>query len=279
VTLSEQLDQLSENGYVVLPAQYDEETMEGWRALHRRLADENRDADGMRSWWFGNMAERAPDEMLPAVANPNVLAVLEAMMGPFVQLDNLTLAAFPSVEDSEGKTSGWHRDRWAEMPRGDAFQRPLAANAICYLQDLDDAFGPLRVIPGSHRRPIGIPAEQQMLPHPDEVLVHAGAGDVVVTHNGLVHAGTPNTSGRPRYFFSVYYNLSWLRTTDDHSGPNVTRIVQEARARGDHRTMRLFGVDDHLQQRGNSGFLRPDEERWAEWAAEDEAALLAPTGA
>jgi hypothetical protein len=75
--------------------------------------------------------------------------------------------------------------------------------------------------------------------------------------------------------FNNFYNLSWLRTTDDHSGPNVARVIAEARKRGDHRVLRLFGVDDHLERRANSGFLRPDEERWAEWAAEDAAALVA----
>ncbi|MGA1160769.1 MAG: phytanoyl-CoA dioxygenase family protein, partial [Burkholderiaceae bacterium] len=33
---------------------------------------------------------------------------------------------------------------------------PLACNAITYLQDLTEEYGPLRVIPGSHRRDIGI---------------------------------------------------------------------------------------------------------------------------
>jgi ectoine hydroxylase-related dioxygenase (phytanoyl-CoA dioxygenase family) len=275
VITSALLDQFREDGYAVLPGLYDEETMEVWRRLHRRLCEENARAEGMGSWWFGNMTERAPVEMLPAVANPSVLELLEAIMGPFVQLDNLTLAAFPPTENLDGKVSGWHRDRWAEVPRGPTFQRPLAANAISYLQDLDDAYGPLRVIPGSHRRPITIAPEDQQLPHPEERLVYAKAGDAVVTHNGLIHSGTPNTSGKVRYFFSVYYNLSWLRTTDDHSGPNVTRIVAEAKERGDHRMLRLFGVDEHLQQRGNSGFLQPDENRWAEWLAEDEAALVA----
>jgi ectoine hydroxylase-related dioxygenase (phytanoyl-CoA dioxygenase family) len=207
-------------------------------------------------------------------ANPNVLSVLEAMMGPWVQLDALTLAAFPSVEDSEMPTvSGWHRDQWSGLPRGSEFQRPLAANAITYLQDLDDLSGPLRVIPGSHRKPITLTKEEQKRPHPDERLVYMKAGDVVITHNALIHSGTPNRSGKPRYFFSGYYNLTWLRTTDDHSGPNVARIIAEARQRNDHRMLRLFGVDDHRHKRGNSGFLTPEEDSWAEWLAEDAAAL------
>lgn len=272
--LADALEQYHEEGYAVLPKQYTTEQLESWKKLYDRIAAERQDPDGNGPTWFGNMAEIAPDEMLPGVANPAVLTFLEAVMGPFVQLDNLTLAVFPPAKDvPPDAVSGWHRDRWAGLPRGDAFQRPLAANAVCYLQDLDDELGPLRVVPGSHRKPITLSAEETTKARPDERLIYAKADDVVITHNGLIHSGTPNRSDRPRYFFSIYYNMTWLRTTDDHSGPNVTRLISEARARNDHRVLRLFGVDDNLQRRGNSGFLRPDEERWAEWAAEDQAAL------
>ena len=37
----------------------------------------------------------------------------------------------------------------------------------------------------------------------------------------------------------------------------------------DHRALRLLGEDDHLQARANSGFQRPDEERWTQWASAD----------
>ena len=41
-------------------------------------------------------------------------------MGPLIQLDNLTLAAFPpmSKEEAKGNVSSWHRDRWSHFPTG-----------------------------------------------------------------------------------------------------------------------------------------------------------------
>ena len=74
------------------------------------------------------------------VCHPMVLDFAQLVMGPFVQLDNLTLAAMapvPDPEDARGKAGGWHRDRWGRMPNG-AYERPLAFNAITYLQDLTD---------------------------------------------------------------------------------------------------------------------------------------------
>ncbi len=99
------------------------------------------------------------------------------------------------------------------------------------------------------------------------------SGDVVVIHNALLHAGTPNTSGNVRYFFSIFYNLTWLRHTDNHQGPNVWQIVENARKRNDHRTLRLFGVDDHREPRANCGFQEQDEVMWAKWAENDRNAI------
>lgn len=120
-----------------------------------------------RFFWFGNMLERTPDQMWPAAANPRILEALEAIAGPFIQIDNFTLAAFPPLRPPTGSAaaagaaasppstptsavSGWHRDRYSHLPRGH-YEVPSGINAIWYLQDLTDEMGPLRVIPRSVR--------------------------------------------------------------------------------------------------------------------------------
>jgi len=270
VTIDERFEEYKTNGFTIFERVFDESQMLLWREKHQQLSAEN---DGQT--WFGNMLEAAPDLMWPAVTQPTILEFVEKVMGPFVQLDNLTLAAFSSIEPqkAEGRVSGWHRDRWAHVPYTDAYHRPNAINAISYLQELTDAFGPLRVIIGSHRTPLTMEDTERAKPHPAEMLIHMKAGDVVITHNGLVHSGTPNTSGQLRYFFSIYYNLTWLKHTDHHSGPHTQQLLAEAKAANNHQLMRLLGVDEQLQPRCNSGFLLPDEERWEEWAAADRGAI------
>ena len=154
---------------------------------------------------------------------------------------------------------------------------PLACNAITYLQDLTEEFGPLRVLPGSHRNIVAITADKSNLPHPEEVIVPVEAGDVVFTHSALYHSGTPNYSGQPRFFFSLYYNKSWLKCRDNHNGPAVQTIVQKARSNEDRRLMRLFGEDPLLFTRANSGFSRDDEIMWNEWIEEDRRAMIRTT--
>ena len=269
------LEEFKEQGYTNFRGVYDRRTMDEWIETYERLKKQSFPLEG-RSWWFASTCELAPRVMLPAVANPLILDFAELVLGPFVQLDNLTLAGFPSIppEEAAGKVSGWHRDRWAKLPQGNDYQHPLSINAISYLQDLTEEYGKLRVIPGSHRRSVRMAEEERDRPHREEVLLDVRAGDVVVTHNGLLHSGTPNVSGKTRYFFSVYYNKSWLKHTDNHSGPNVQSIVRDARRRNDYRLMRLFGVDERMPIRANSGFLQEDERMWAQWCAEDREALL-----
>lgn len=270
VTLEDRYEAYKTDGFTIFEKVFDENQMKTWRETHKELSAEH---NGQT--WFGNTLELAPDIMWPAISHPTILEFLEKVMGPFVQLDNLTLAAFPSndKEKVNGRVSGWHRDRWAHVPFTDAYHRPNAINAISYLQDLTDEFGPLRVIVGSHRKPLTIEPDGRGIPHPDETIIHMNAGDVVITHNGLIHSGTPNISGQLRYFFSIYYNLTWLKHTDHHSGPHTQKLLEQAKAVNNHQLMRLLGLDEQLQPRCNSGFLSSDEERWDEWTAADRAAI------
>ena len=272
---NERLAQYRRDGYTVFKGAYDATTMQTWCREQDRLESVSTGPYAQKtSFWFGNMLERAPHLMWQAVANPQVLDFAEQVVGPFIQLDNLTLAAFPAKakDDPTAQQCGWHRDRWAHVPSGQ-YDRPLSMNAICYLQDLTVESGPLRVITGSHITPVTMDEKQRGEPHPDEELLYLEAGDLVLTHNGLLHSGTPNTSGKKRYFFSVYYNISWLKCTDTFDGPNCRQLIAWARSRNDHRALRLLGQDDHLQARGNSGFQEPDEGRWAEWSAADRDAI------
>jgi hypothetical protein len=193
------------------------------------------------------------------------------------------------------------------MPNG-SYERPLAFNAITYLQDLTARRDRLAA---DHPRRAQPPALGSFVHHPvrfrsgsdfcargcamlalaadrgrarrrrpaaaGEELVYMKAGDTIITHTSLLHSGTPNLSLAKRYFFSVYYNISWLKHTDTYTGPNCAQLIGWARGNGDHRALRLLGEDDRLQQRANSGFQQPDEARWAAWRAEDREALEAAT--
>lgn len=277
-TLEERYRDYQRDGFTIFEGLYDADMMQ---ALHEEFAYQQRraklaGAEGMATWWFGNMLERAPELMWQFVSKPELLDFAEQVMGPYVQMDNLTLAGFPSNDRSEFmKPVNWHRDRWAHLPLG-VYERPNSINMISYGQELTEASGPLRVLPGSHILPQVVDEESRRRPHPDEVLVHAKPGDVILTHNLLIHSGTKNTSGKTRLFFSMYFNQTWMKPTDNLNGPGIASLIHNARARNDRRALRLLGVDELIKQRNNWGYFRPDEEQFAEWIAEDKALVQEP---
>ena len=281
--LKERLLTYKRDGYTVFKKVFSEKLMKKWKDVYPSIV-ERQTPLGQKdpTLWLRSTLEFEPKLFLPAVAHPTILNFAERILGPFVQMDNLTFMAFPSVkkEEAVNRASGWHRDIWAYKPTHEEYIPPLACNAITYLQDLTEEYGPLRVLPGSHRSPIAIKPEDSNLPHPDEIIVPVEAGDVVFTHSALYHSGSPNFSGKSRFFFSLYYNKSWLKCRDNHNGPAVRSIVEQAKANGDRRLMRLFGEDPLLYTRANSGFARDDELMWDEWIAEDRRALIdeTPTG-
>lgn len=275
-TLADRIAEFKHQGYTVFEQAFSRDLMDRWIAKYPDLVSRQTPPGAANpTLWLSSVVEYEPWLMLPAVNDPVILDFAERVLGPFVQLDNLTFMAFPSLPraEAEGKAGLWHRDIWGWVPTSADYIPPLACNAITYLQDLTDENGPLRVVPGSHREPVTVPQERRTTPHPREQLVYAKAGDVIFTHCALLHAGTPNWSGRERYFFSIYYNRSWLRCRDNHAGPNVAKIIAQAREKNDRRLLRLFGVDELVFRRANSGFQVADEEMWDRWIEEDRALL------
>jgi hypothetical protein len=270
MTLEDRIDAFRRDGFAVIRGAHSPEDLAAWQARYDAVCAR----EGERVW-LGNALEVDPELFLPAVANPAILDFLEAVMGPFVQLDALSINAFPSVSTAEaaGKVNAWHRDRYSEVPQTKDYVAPISCNTIFYFQDLTDAFGPLRVVPGSHRQPIVFTREDRHRPRADELLLYPRAGDVVITHYQLAHSGTPNTSGKPRYFMAASYNRSWMRHADPH-GPRVAARAEQARAANDRRLARLLGQDDQVWERSNPYWAFGTEgERWREWIAEDRAAL------
>ena len=83
----------------------------------------------------------------------------------------------------------------------------MVCNSIWLLDDFTADNGATRVVPGSHRN--GLAAREaladQWAPHPDQVLLTAPAGTVVVFNSHLWHGGTKNRSDRPRRALHSYF--------------------------------------------------------------------------
>jgi hypothetical protein len=223
-----------------------------------------------------NLIESDPELFLTLAANSSVLEFCELVMGPFIQLDGLTIVGLPPKDpDGTRRVAGWHRDPWAWVPPCSSFVRPLAINALLYLQDLTEKTGPMRVIPGSHRKVLTLSPSERRQKHAMEVPLHLEWGDVIMIHNSLVHTGTsPSPEISERAFVSIFYNHSWLKQSVVLDGSQAARLFEVFRQSGDRRMLRLLGDDETLMARNDTGFLQNEEEQWAGWVDEDKRRLV-----
>lgn len=248
---------IKDKGYVILP-----NLMPTTSVYELRNKIRNSSAGEHLYFYDKDLLLTNPEIILPIIAAPEILSAAESVMGPFVQIDSISLVCLPKHSKCE---ISWHRDPYGNFPRGAEFQRPLALNLLVYLQDLDNDVGPLRVITGSHRSPLKIGNTERNQPHVLEELVFAKAGDGVLIHNNLIHSRSQNKSNTDRAHISIIYNLSCMKSMLNTSSPHIKEIISQLEKMGDPRLLRLFGIDSKSNARYNSGFLIEDEEQWQHW--------------
>jgi ectoine hydroxylase-related dioxygenase (phytanoyl-CoA dioxygenase family) len=146
------------------------------------------------------------------VAHPGILEVLKQLWGPSIRFDvsklNLKAAGY-------GAPVEWHQD-WAFYPHTND---DLAAVGIM-IDDVDEANGPLMVLPGSHLGPIFDHHDDQgffcgamdpgrgELDFAQAVKLTGPAGSITIHHARTVHGSATNTSGRPRRLLLHQYRAA-----------------------------------------------------------------------
>jgi ectoine hydroxylase-related dioxygenase (phytanoyl-CoA dioxygenase family) len=145
------------------------------------------------------------------VRHPAIVEILRRLLGPSIRFDvsklNLKAAGY-------GAPVEWHQD-WAFYPHTND---DLAAVGIM-IDDVDEANGPLMVIPGSHKGPIfdhhegGVfcgamdPARGE-IDFARAVKLTGPAGSITVHHVRAVHGSATNTSGKPRRLLLHQYRAA-----------------------------------------------------------------------
>ena len=274
-TLELHREKFREQGYTLFPRILPNAWVQRTRDAFHQIAESVEEVRETHKMGGAIFLEEEPELALAAITAPRLLDFAEMLIGPYVQLESITYRASPPVSSREAakRPRGYHRDMFAFFPEEGIYHRPLLFDAIVYLQDLTDENGPLYVLPGSHRRAMGLTDEQRWRSRPGEVAVYPKAGDVVMFHCSLLHSGSPNTSDERRHIFIITYNHAWLKFRADYSGPACRAIIERARRRSDRRMLRLLGHDELMFQRANWGYRRPDTEIWKQWSDEDRVAL------
>ena len=108
-------------------------------------------------------------------------------------------------------------------------------NSIWLLVDFTEDNGATRVVPGTHRSgksPSDV-LDDPRETHPDEILLSAPAGAVVIFNSHLWHGGTVNRSDSPRYALHSYFcrrhNPQQVEQKENMSEATVSRLHPAAR--------------------------------------------------
>ena len=134
----------------------------------------------------------------PCFTEPRVLACVGHVLGDF----KLSSLNFREALPGQGNQA-LHADYGGPAPDS-GFQ---VCNSIWLLDDFTADNGATRVVPGSHRSDT-VPRLAMADPtaaHPDQVLLIAPAGTVVVFNSHVWHGGTVNHTDRPRRALHSYF--------------------------------------------------------------------------
>lgn len=187
------------------------------------------------------------------VATPPVLELVEHVLGPEFKMSSFNAR---STDPFSADAQPLHCDAGA-VPDESGY---WVCNTIWLLDDFTEQNGATRVIPGSHNWK-QLPQEVLRDPaakHPQEVLLVAPAGSVVVMNTHAWHGGTANETAAPRRALHIFYcrndkpqqqyQKKLLRAeTQEHLTPQLRRLL----ALDDPRNDELSSVGS-----GVSGFMK-----------------------
>jgi hypothetical protein len=193
---------LDRDGFLLLPSHLPPSDLASLRAAHDRLIGEKY-ADAVATgpspigdYWHHERGTRRLTDLLSEGevferlgTDPRLLACVHRLMPVPFKHDSIN--AREPVPGQGGQ--GWHRD-FPRPPDGWAF----GVNSAWLLDPFTADNGATRVVPGSHRWIEGPARDVAGSPHPEERLIIAPAGSVLVFSGSLWHSGTPNRSASSR---------------------------------------------------------------------------------
>jgi len=201
----QQQRQLDDEGYVVLESAIGTSLMRDLRRRILELFDEEGDRAGdefrkeEHAHRLANLVDKG-EVFRRAIALPEMLDLVKHVVGADCKLSSLNAR---SADPGTDVGQPLHVDMGA-IPDENGY---WVCNTVWLLDDFTRDNGPTRMVPGSHKwgtRPQDVLSDLHA-PHPQEVLLIAPAGAVVVMNAHMWHGGTANRSGSPRLAMHGFY--------------------------------------------------------------------------
>jgi ectoine hydroxylase-related dioxygenase (phytanoyl-CoA dioxygenase family) len=237
-----QRKQLDKEGYLiyenVLPAARVEALRarleDLWTLEGDKAGEENYIEAGVRR--LANLANKG-DLFRALYAHPQVLEVVEAVMGPEIRVAMVNARdALPHT----GARMSFHMDSDQGRVRDELGYN--AATAIWMLDEFTRANGATAFVPGSHL--LGKSPKQALADigaaHPREIIIEGRPGDLLVFNGHCWHAGRPNETDGHRRAILVHY----LRADVPRPENRRQHLDPETAAALSVNERELLGLDD-----------------------------------
>lgn len=208
----EEKELLDQNGYLNLGRILSDDQLTAIRNKIKELLEkegENAGSELMDSPHIRHPKENGADRLADLVnkgaefdvfyTHPKILAAISHVLGQNFKLSSLN---YRSAKPGAGLQK-LHVD-WHEPVAVNDFK---VCNSIWLLDDFSRENGATRVIPGTHLQAL-LPQEalkDPMAPHPEEVIIEAPAGSVVIFNSHTWHGGTNNHTPHPRRAIHSYF--------------------------------------------------------------------------
>jgi ectoine hydroxylase-related dioxygenase (phytanoyl-CoA dioxygenase family) len=181
------------------------------------------------------------------VVMPEILERIAVVLGPRFKLSSLNARSANPHSDS---AQPLHSDMGAVRDE----QGYWVCNTVWMLDDFTPENGALRVVPGTHQ--LG-KLPQDVLPdpkatHPEEVLVTAPAGTVVVMNAHMWHGGTANRTGAPRRAIHGFY-CRWDKPQQQYQKALLRAETQSVLS---PKQREILAIDDSLNDELSSAMTR-----------------------
>jgi ectoine hydroxylase-related dioxygenase (phytanoyl-CoA dioxygenase family) len=252
-----ELHQLDEAGYLVLDRFMSDELLDGLRRRLAQLYEQEGDRAGVEfkqepgSLRLANLVDKG-EIFHQLLLMPKLLDCIRHVLGPEIKLSSLNArTALPGSPPQP-----LHADMGAVVDEKGYW----VCNSVWLLDDFTADNGAIRLVPGSHRwgrLPQDVRPDPQAA-HPDEVLVTARAGSVVIMNAHLWHGGTANRSHQPRRAVHVFF----ARRDKPQQQYQKQLVRPEVQAALSPELRQLLALDDPLNDQVSSkdvvrsGFLK-----------------------
>jgi ectoine hydroxylase-related dioxygenase (phytanoyl-CoA dioxygenase family) len=241
----QEIQQLVNQGYLVRERLLTEASLEQLRTALDEVEAVEHAGKTVTGKGFGGLFMRHLSDKHPIfcemVKFAPTLSVARAVLGPLVQIRGFSARiSYPNEPNQETQ---WHiHQQVISDPLPPFFVHPHGLDCLLYLDELNDANGPLTFLPASHWNTRYHTASEDFEDKPGQIVVKVPAGSCIIIHSNLWHRALPTQpEGRKRRLIIITYTPTWMKQAPYGFKPQngLTNRLLEA---GDEEARELLGL-------------------------------------